>query len=342
MNILILGGTGAMGSHLAPLLCRENEVTVTSRSKRESSEVRYIQGDAHDGAFLQALLAERHWDCIVDFMHYGTAEFAARVDLLLSAAGQYIFLSSARVYADCAAPITEDSPRLLDVCTDAEYLATDEYALAKARCEDILRGKVARNWTIVRPSITYSETRLQLGASEKEDWLYKALHGKPIIFSDDLAHKVTTMTYAGDVARGIATLVGNEKAFGEAFHITGSDHREWCEVLDIYRDVLKLRGGGINKCLYDGDNLEPAIQEQMAGAVLPLLRPRVRQLKNQCVRRYKDISPNEGRTYKSLVRLFGTSAVCLRRGHRKPAPPIRNGASRGLVRDSRRECGHAI
>lgn len=49
-------------------------------------------------------------------------------------------MSSARVYAENNALISEDSPRLLDVSTDAVYLRTNEYALAKAREENILRN----------------------------------------------------------------------------------------------------------------------------------------------------------------------------------------------------------
>ena len=40
MNILILGGTGAMGSYLAPILAREgNKVFVTTRTERNSEDI---------------------------------------------------------------------------------------------------------------------------------------------------------------------------------------------------------------------------------------------------------------------------------------------------------------
>lgn len=70
MNILLLGGTGAMGSHLSELLSSDpdNIVTVTSRTKREGhGNIRYVAGDAHDSGFLGSLLSTR-WDVIVDFM----------------------------------------------------------------------------------------------------------------------------------------------------------------------------------------------------------------------------------------------------------------------------------
>ena len=174
MKILILGGTGAMGVHLVNLLssnpnCR---ITVTSRSRREGKDnVSYVQGNGHDIAFLNTLLKDKY-DVIVDFMNYHTEEFRERYRILLNACGQFVYLSSSRVYADSDSPITEESPRLLDVTTDAEYLRTDEYALAKARQENLLRESEHKNWTIIRPYITYSEIRLQLGVLEKEAWLY--------------------------------------------------------------------------------------------------------------------------------------------------------------------------
>lgn len=175
-------------------------------------------------------------------MVYATGEFRRRAPLLLDATAQYVFLSSARVYADSDAPITEESPRLLDVSQDREYLATDEYALAKARQEDILRAECGKgNWTIVRPYITYSEIRLQLGVLEKEAWLARALHGQTVVFSKDIADKMTTLTYGYDVARGIAALIGREKALGEAFHITCDRPIRWREVLNLYIEVLERK-----------------------------------------------------------------------------------------------------
>lgn len=162
-SILLLGGTGAMGNHLVQILNDgKHDVFVTSRSQRQNRlGVTYIQGNAHDDNFLDQVLNMKRWDVIVDFMIYNTSEFACRVNLLLDACKQYVFLSSSRVYADSKEPITEQSPRLLDVCKDEEYLKTDEYALSKAREENVLFNSEYKNWTIIRPYITYSEIRLQ-------------------------------------------------------------------------------------------------------------------------------------------------------------------------------------
>ncbi len=239
MKVLILGGTGPMGVYLTDILReRASEVVVTSRTARTAEgNLRFLTGNAKDPVFLKPLL-DQHWDVIIDFMVYSTDDFKLRVDTLLSATNQYFYLSSARVYADSSEPLTEDSPRLLDVSTDATYLATDEYALAKARQEDCLYDHAKKNWTIIRPYITYGPERLQLGVFEKEAWLYRTLRGRSIIFNEDIAKRTTTMTHGHDVARAMAALVGQESALGEAFHITGPHCATWQTVLELYLSVL--------------------------------------------------------------------------------------------------------
>ena len=243
MNILVLGGTGTMGQPLVSLLASTNDVYVTTRQDVVSSEkITYIKGNAKDIAFLTSTLQTRHWDAIVDFMVW-TSDFPTVLPLMLDNTDQYVFISSARVYAQSDEPITEDTPRLLDVSTDKAYLATNEYALAKAREEDMLFQSGRSNFTIVRPTITYNTQRLQLGVFEKEMWLYRALHGRSIVFSEDIADKVTTMTHGNDVATGIASLIGQKDALGEVFHITCPKSLLWREVFDIYLSVLEKRLG---------------------------------------------------------------------------------------------------
>lgn len=253
MKILILGGTGAMGVHLVDILSQNagNEIFVTTRKTHsaEKENVSYIMGDAKNMEFISSVLVQGGWDIIVDFMMYSTEEFKSRADLFLSSCKQYVFLSSSRVYADSKVPITENSPRLLEVCNDETYLSTDEYALSKARQENILFENKKKNWTIIRPYITYSENRLQLGVLEKECWLFTVLNCGVLVFSEDIAQHTTTLTHGYDVARGIAAVIGNDEALGEAFHITGDTSIKWQEVFDLYAKVLKENGVDFEKIL---------------------------------------------------------------------------------------------
>jgi len=213
MKILVLGGTGSMGVHLVNILKEENEIYVTSRKEHKNKKnVNYIKGNAKDLEFISRLLKE-DWDVIIDFMVYKLKEFEERYNLFLSSSKHYLFLSSARVYNHSKDKIKENSPRLLETSTDLDFLNTDDYSLEKARQENMLKNSDNSNWTIIRPYITFSENRIQLGILEKEDWLYRALKGRTIIFSEDIAKSITTLTYGYDVSLAISRLVGKEKKF---------------------------------------------------------------------------------------------------------------------------------
>lgn len=239
-NILILGGTGAMGTPLSAILSKQGEnVFVTSRQKQGLVDgINYLQGNAHEFGFMNELL-KKQWDAIVDFMNYGSFEFEQRYRKILSSTKHYLFLSSARVYADSVEPITEKSERLLDISPDKDYLSTDEYALHKAREENMLINSGYDNFTIIRPYITYNDERLQLGVLEKEMWAYRLLKHRTILFSKDIESHITTLTYGADVAYCISRLINNDKAYGEIFHITTDQYIKWGEVLNLYCDVYK-------------------------------------------------------------------------------------------------------
>lgn len=256
-NILVLGGTGVIGSYFVQLITENDnniKAYVTSRYERQSSvNIEYIRGDAKDNDFLAQLLAKK-WDAIVDFMVYSTPIFKQRIFKFLDSTDQYVFISSARVYADSENPLNESSARLVDSSTDLKFLATDEYSLAKARQEDILTTSDRKNWTIVRPYITYSEQRLQLGVLEKEEWLYRALKGRTIIFSTEIASKFTTMTHGYDVAKAILAIIMSSKSLGKTFQVTQNRSITWSNVLENYLVVLEKYTAKRPKVIFLGLN----------------------------------------------------------------------------------------
>ncbi len=240
MKILLLGGTGAIGEQLSSILIKNgHEVFVTTRSIRShNNRVNYIAGNAKDPQFLKEISSNRY-DALVDFMVYSTKEFQERHETLLRMSSHYVYLSSARVFADSLHPISESSLRILDSTKDAAYLETDEYALAKARQENLLRGNIARNWTIVRPYISYGDTRLQLAVMEKEEWLSRAIDGKKIIFCHELENKTTTLTSGADVAMLIQKiLMLSSDVHAEEFNLVSQNSIKWSDVIHLYSDVM--------------------------------------------------------------------------------------------------------
>ena len=240
-----MGGTGAMGSSLVPLLAQDknNEIIVTSRRKIDDDQnIHYLRGNAKDLYFINGLLQDKIYDVIVDFMLYSVEEFNDRISLLLKATKHYLFFSSSRVYAETKDLITESSPRLLDATNDQDYIEDFEYSLYKAAEEDILIKSTFKNWTIIRPYKTYSDDRLQLAVFEKEDWALRPLRGKKVVFLRDSMCKYTSLTYTGDVARILRSIIYSDKAFGKTYQIANPEQVTWNDVIKIYQKAYEKHG----------------------------------------------------------------------------------------------------
>jgi len=241
-KILVLGGTGAMGVYLVPeLASMGNQVTVVSLDNVENHNpnITYICANAKDDSFLRKLL-QNQYDAIVDFMIYSTTEFANRYEMMLEHTDHYIFFSSYRIYANSDTPITETSARLLDVSCDKEFLATEDYALYKARQEDILKASKFENWTIVRPAITFSKFRYQLVTLEANTVIYRAMNKLPIFLPQEAMPIQATMSWAGDVAKLLSRLVLNPKALKETFTLSTNEHHTWEEIAAYYKEIIGL------------------------------------------------------------------------------------------------------
>ncbi len=241
-KVLLLGGTGAMGVYLVPeLAARGYEVKVISLDDivSDNPRVAYVKADGKDIEFLKELLKEK-FDAIVDFMMYPGNQFNERYELFLENTGHYFYLSTYRVYDGVEVPITENSPRLLDNSEDQDFLATDDYSLFKARGEDVLRNSQYKNWTIVRPAITYSKRRFQLVTLEAHICVARALQGLPVVIPKAALSVQATMSWAGDVAKMFAGLILNPAAYCEAFTLATAEHRTWGEIAEYYKEIIGL------------------------------------------------------------------------------------------------------
>ena len=242
-KVLVLGGTEAMGVYLVPELRKMGyQVHVVSLDDRKSDDpmLVYTKGDAKDEEYLTQLL-KNGYDAIVDFMIYHTEEFRQRYKLLLEKTSHYIYLSSYRIYAESEGLITESSPRLLDVSNDAEFLASEDYSLYKARGEDILARSGYGNWTIIRPAITYSKFRYQLVTLEANVVVHRMMHGKTVVLPEAAMGIQGTMSWGGDVGKMIARLVLNRNAMGERYTVATAEHHTWEEIAGYYAELQGLK-----------------------------------------------------------------------------------------------------
>ncbi len=252
-KILIPGGTGAMGTYLVPELVRLGyAVDVVSLDDVTSNEpgLRYFKANFLDDAVMEEFL-KNDYDAIIDFMLYQEEPFKARMDRLLTGTEHYIGLSTYRIYADVEHPITERSPRLLDVMKDPEYIGCDtEYSLYKARIENLVNSSKHMNWTFLRPSITFSKRRFQLITLEADVVISAAKNGISLLLPEEAKNVQATMTWAGDVAKMVPRLLFNKDAMREIYHPATSEHHTWDEIAQYYRELIGLKYEYVDKETY--------------------------------------------------------------------------------------------
>ena len=117
---------------------------------------------------------------------------------------------------------------------------SDDYSIYKARGEEMLKVYPRKNWTVVRPSITYSLQRNQLVTLEVANTTARALAGRSTILPIQAKDVQGTMTWAGDAARMLAALLFNELALGEAYSLSTAEHHTWGEIAEMYHDICGL------------------------------------------------------------------------------------------------------
>jgi nucleoside-diphosphate-sugar epimerase len=166
--------------------------------------------------------------------------------LFLNNCEHYIFLSTYRVYAG-EYPITENSPRLLDVEKPDNFVSELEYSIYKAEGEDLLLASDYNNFTIVRPATTFSEMRYQLVTLEAKHTVGRASKGKKVVVPIQAKDKPATLCWGGDVAKMIARLMFKEETMREAYNVCSSESRTWGEIAEYYKDLCGLEAVWVDK-----------------------------------------------------------------------------------------------
>ena len=242
-KILVLGGTGAIGKYLCQsLIGRGYTVYVTSRREHtDKGNLHYICGNAKDVDFLNEIFKAYDFDVIFDFMMYTGNQFKDRYQLFLNNCKQYFFSSSQRVYADSDPDgwLREDSKRKIDCISENKEWAKDVYGCRKGKEEDVLFAAKEKNWTIIRMSMTYSNSRFQFGPLDNFD-VVRATRGERTALPDTLADKETTLTYGKVTAELLSSLVLKEGALANVFNVGSKYSYNWEEIANIYNKVLGL------------------------------------------------------------------------------------------------------
>lgn len=231
MRVLYIGGTGEISFDCIHESVRlGHDVTVYNRGHNNlglPDGCRFITGDVEEDA-AYGRLAAMDFDAICQFRLFTPAALQRDLGFFTGHCGQYVFISSASAYRKPVRglPITEATP------LDNPYWP---HSRAKAEMEALLRSQRRLPYTIVRPSHTY-RTRMPTPMPGNVE-VSRLLRGKPVVLHGD-GESLWTITHAEDFARPFARLLGEPRALGEAFHITGDRAWPWNEIFEAVAAAL--------------------------------------------------------------------------------------------------------
>ncbi|HEY1209352.1 MAG TPA: SDR family oxidoreductase [Terracidiphilus sp.] len=241
MKVLFIGGTGNISTAVTELAAGQGfDLILLRRGQRATDlpeNVRTIMADIHDEAGVTRALGNQTFDVVVDWIAFTTADIDRDIRLFRGRANQFIFISSASAYQKPVGHylITESTP-----------LANPfwQYSRDKIACEERLMKAYREEGfpiTIVRPSLTYSDTQIVLAVNSwQKSWtaVDRMRRGKKLIVPGD-GSSLWVVTHNSDFAQGFVGLLGHRQAIGHAFHITSDEVMTWDQ---YYRITAQAAG----------------------------------------------------------------------------------------------------
>ena len=226
MRIVIIGGSGHIGSYLTPRLVEAgHEVICVSRGSRQPysphdawQRVRLVAVDRsveEARGLFGARIAELGADCVIDLTAYAIESVQQLVEALCGRVQQFLHCGTIWVHGPTVeAPTTEDQPRR----------PISDYGVRKAAIEAYLLDQARR--------VGFPATVLHPGHLVGPGWvpLNPAAHFNPSVFADlaagreialpNLGRETLHHVHAGDVAQAYHRAIDNwPAAVGESFHV---------------------------------------------------------------------------------------------------------------------------
>jgi nucleoside-diphosphate-sugar epimerase len=241
MKILILGGTGVISRAVTEnLLTAGHELVHFNRGTKTlpfSKPVRVITGDRTQAGSLEKAAGSEKFDAVIDMLAFNRRDGEETLRVFRGRAGHIIITSSVAAY--------KRPYHSLPTREDSEELATNPafpYSYHKAELERYLWDIIGREKlpvTIIRPSLTFGAGAANIGVLRQNYGIIHRLRkGKPLVMFADGATP-WQFTFACDLAQAYAGVLGNPRAFGQAYQATSG---ETCLWEDLYREFARLAG----------------------------------------------------------------------------------------------------
>jgi nucleoside-diphosphate-sugar epimerase len=243
MKILMVGGTGCLSSAVVKEALKQNiEVFVLNRGNRLGlipNNAKLLKTDVKNSEEVKSLLGNTIYDAVIDFICSDDKDVEYSFNLFKNNTKQYVFISSCAVYNSLECNnCDENAPKILNIWN---------YSVGKDKAENWLKENAVKTgipYTIVRPAVTYGDTRIPYGITPPYGmhWtlIERIKHGKPIITWNN-GENYCNITHVSDFAIAFVGLLKNENAYNEAFNIVGDETPKWKDVLTAIENCIGIK-----------------------------------------------------------------------------------------------------
>jgi len=237
MNVLILGGTGLISTAIVDqLVARGDEVVLFNRGKtprRIPASVPVIHGDRWDYPAFEAEMAKHRFDAVIDMVAFAPENAGSLLRAFTGRVRHLVLCSTVCVYGG---PMTR-----LPASDDEPHRPVTRYGRNKSAIESALlaaNGKDGLYTTVIRPSFTTGEGHSAMGAYMfDESTADRVRKGLPLIVHDG-GSAAWAIAHVSDVARAFVNALGNERAYGQAYHVTSDEHTTWEGVFRALQEAV--------------------------------------------------------------------------------------------------------
>lgn len=242
MRALVTGGNRYIGLDLVFELARRgHEVTVVNSHEAPLPQgARRIHADRRQPGALQAALADDRdaFDVVFDNTAYQPNDVEPMVELFRGRVEHYVFTSSQAVYRrSFVQPLREDSRRHAPDDADPRKA----YGVGKVRCEDFLLGEWQRD--------AFPATCLRVGHTlgprspepTRDPAFFARLEaGRPVLIPG-AGLAMLQLVHINDVARLMASLIGNERAKGQVYNVSGAEATSIAGVVHLIARAMGVK-----------------------------------------------------------------------------------------------------
>jgi UDP-glucose 4-epimerase len=263
-RILITGGAGFIGSHLAERLIGTNEITIFDNYHRDAlsasrigndPSLTRIEGDILDGEAVRRALKGNdivfHCAAIAGIDTVGRrpvttlkVNVLGSLNVLEAAADQdeihrVVCFSTSEVFGRDASGVTEEDDARIGPPGEPRWT----YAAGKLAEEQFAAAFFIEHGlptTVVRPFNVYGPR--QVGEGAIRNFILEALSGRPLVIRGD-GSAVRAWTYIDDMVSGACLAAAIPEASGDYFNI--GDPREPVSVNELAEQIVRLVGTDI-------------------------------------------------------------------------------------------------